>query len=520
MNRLVSPFCVVENAVPDELFPKGDQIPSLEFVQSTESPEEANQPIDVPHNDHRRYRSGLTWLAWLVILAGSGLIIVSVLASRSSEQARQFQQSELIEPIIRGKIAVGATAVGAVQPNYFREVIDKLAAEGPFQTRFAYCILANELFGAPDALEKLSNIQERANDVNAEPSETDERLAHVLKTLFEDYRLELWQAPSITDDDRSFLQDKLDWLGSLALSPPQGPPSTLRAEVVRRAALTLYVIMLLMVTVVLLILAGVAVLLTFVILFFSHRLVSRVSDQSMYGPVYAETFAIWMVLYIGGSIVFALPVLRELDLGGMALVLSLLALYWPIVRGIPLAHMREDIGLTFRTPLRDCLAGATAYVALLPILVVGLVIFGLVMTGMDQLGPPQEEFASRGGAAHPIANEVFGESRWASFAKIFFLTVVLAPLVEETFFRGILYRHLRDVSARMSRSMSVFFAAAMNSLLFAAIHPQGLLAIPLLATLAFSFSLVRQWRGSLLAPMVMHALNNSLATIGLSLVLI
>ena len=45
---------------------------------------------------------------------------------------------------------------------------------------------------------------------------------------------------------------------------------------------------------------------------------------------------------------------------------------------------------------------------------------------------------------------------------------------------------------------SVAFAALVNSLIFAAIHPQGIIGIPLLTTLAVGFSLTRQWRGSLL----------------------
>jgi membrane protease YdiL (CAAX protease family) len=40
------------------------------------------------------------------------------------------------------------------------------------------------------------------------------------------------------------------------------------------------------------------------------------------------------------------------------------------------------------------------------------------------------------------------------------------------------------------------------------IHPQGLLAVPALMSLAIAFSLAREWRGSLIAPMVMHGVSN------------
>jgi membrane protease YdiL (CAAX protease family) len=45
--------------------------------------------------------------------------------------------------------------------------------------------------------------------------------------------------------------------------------------------------------------------------------------------------------------------------------------------------------------------------------------------------------------------------------------------------------------------------------LFAAIHPQGWAAIPVLASVGFVFAAVREWRASIIAPMVGHALNNA-----------
>jgi membrane protease YdiL (CAAX protease family) len=83
----------------------------------------------------------------------------------------------------------------------------------------------------------------------------------------------------------------------------------------------------------------------------------------------------------------------------------------------------------------------------------------------------------------------------------------------------VLYRHLRDSTVWFRRFASVFLSAGINSLIFAAIHPQGLIGIPVLGTLAFGFSMVREWRDSLVAPMAMHALNNGTMTLLLLLVL-
>ena len=74
-------------------------------------------------------------------------------------------------------------------------------------------------------------------------------------------------------------------------------------------------------------------------------------------------------------------------------------------------------------------------------------------------------------------------------------------MTEETFFRGALFHHLRG-------RFTAVFSALTTALLFAAIHPQGWVAIPALASLGFVFAMLREWRGSLIAPIVAHAINN------------
>jgi len=50
-------------------------------------------------------------------------------------------------------------------------------------------------------------------------------------------------------------------------------------------------------------------------------------------------------------------------------------------------------------------------------------------------------------------------------------------------------------------------------MLFAAVHPQGWTGAPVLAAMALSFALVREWRGSLVAPMLMHGMWNGLVLV-------
>jgi membrane protease YdiL (CAAX protease family) len=54
--------------------------------------------------------------------------------------------------------------------------------------------------------------------------------------------------------------------------------------------------------------------------------------------------------------------------------------------------------------------------------------------------------------------------------------------------------------------------------LFASIHPQGILGLPALGGLATLFCLLRETRNSLIAPMTAHAMVNGTTLLLLSLI--
>jgi membrane protease YdiL (CAAX protease family) len=87
--------------------------------------------------------------------------------------------------------------------------------------------------------------------------------------------------------------------------------------------------------------------------------------------------------------------------------------------------------------------------------------------------------------------------------------VAVAPLVEETFFRGFLYQTLRN-------SWGVWLAAPASAVIFSAIHlqPSKFVQLVILGTaLAFVFQKTR----SLWPCILLHALNNTLAFVALML---
>ncbi|MCH2162945.1 MAG: CPBP family intramembrane metalloprotease, partial [Phycisphaerales bacterium] len=91
-------------------------------------------------------------------------------------------------------------------------------------------------------------------------------------------------------------------------------------------------------------------------------------------------------------------------------------------------------------------------------------------------------------------------------------------ILEEILFRGVLYRQLRTATARWRIGWGVTCSTLVVAIVFAAIHPQGLLAVPALAMIAVGLGLMREWRGSLLAPMVMHGCSNGVVITMLVLV--
>jgi membrane protease YdiL (CAAX protease family) len=56
-------------------------------------------------------------------------------------------------------------------------------------------------------------------------------------------------------------------------------------------------------------------------------------------------------------------------------------------------------------------------------------------------------------------------------------------------------------------------SAVVSSFVFAAIHPQGWAAIPVLGAIAFVLAGIREWRGSIVGCVVAHALNNGVVTV-------
>ena len=98
-----------------------------------------------------------------------------------------------------------------------------------------------------------------------------------------------------------------------------------------------------------------------------------------------------------------------------------------------------------------------------------------------------------------------------------FVVIVLAPIFEEFFFRGFIYRTLRNgLARRLGLWGGVAVAAVLDGLLFGFVHGTNtpIAILPVLAVLGAAFCLVYERTGSLFAVIALHATVNTLGYLG------
>jgi membrane protease YdiL (CAAX protease family) len=245
---------------------------------------------------------------------------------------------------------------------------------------------------------------------------------------------------------------------------------------------------------------------------------SGLGPRSPVGGIYAETFALWMATYVCIQIGFSLiplntPFLKENKwfLEGLAMLSSLVVLAWPIVRGVPWRQVRADIGWNKgRIRWLEPFIGIFSYPAVIaPLFAAALVVLMIMwLMTLGQAGlDPRNDFSSEHLPAHPIVAVFKNATPWI-MVQVFLIASVVAPIVEETMFRGFLYRHLRDATWAAGTFGSSVASATISSFVFAIVHPQGIVGVPVLMVLAFMLCLLREWRGTLMPSMMLHAVNN------------
>lgn len=208
------------------------------------------------------------------------------------------------------------------------------------------------------------------------------------------------------------------------------------------------------------------------------------------GGVLIEGFALYLLLFIGlPSVLTLLPVKLPILLHIIAPVTAwLVGMCWPLFRGMRRGTWAQCLGLHYgQGVFREMGAGLVGWLAALPLM--ALSVFASTAITRYTGDVP----------SHPIV-DYFAGSDWTRFTAVI-LAVVWAPITEEIMFRGLLFPGLSAKSRWL-------LGLVLSAFIFAVIHPQGWAGVPPIMTLAATFSVLRLWRQSLIAPVTAHAINN------------
>jgi len=445
------------------------------------------------------------WVAWAVIL----VVVVGVFLYQRGrmEQAEQAPhdtsfQRNLIE--LQGRQFVGSKELAGGGTRLYEQA--KVLDRGSFRQRLRFAVLAGELVGPKKALHHLQELQPQ--QVQPEATGEDRRLLADLCRLYAAYAEKQFDPDKVLrEQERERLHRDLGWFGDLALAPAGSSDKDAREAVVAPAQRMAGAFVTGMLGVLALAAVGFVGLVALVVLLSTRPWLRGFVPGSPNGAVYAETFALWMVLFVGISFGSAwLPATHSpLFRSSLLSLVSLAALAWPVLRGVPWRQVRHEVGLYGgRGLFQEILSGLATYAVALPLLLGTLIVMLVISSFLERAGGGG--LFKDNAPAHPLIGVAAND--WWVRVQVVLAASVAAPLVEEIMFRGVFYRHLREATRGGGFVASVLLSGLVSGFLFAVIHPQGALAVPLLMGLAFGFVVGREWRGSLLASMVAHGVHN------------
>jgi len=218
------------------------------------------------------------------------------------------------------------------------------------------------------------------------------------------------------------------------------------------------------------------------------------------GPVLWESFLLMLALGVLPAFLPGRPT-PETQPGAYAAlllardvvqVLAVGYLWWRLRTG---GWSLAEVGLTTRGLGREMGIGVLAALVVIP---AAFLIAALTKVLSDRyfpfVAPPY----------HPLQGMTATSTSPEIRAALFIAAVVGAPVLEEIFFRGALFGALR-------RRFGFWPGLLGSAGVFAVLHPQLPLGFLPIAVLGAAFAVLYHWRQSLVAPMVVHAINNGLA---------
>jgi membrane protease YdiL (CAAX protease family) len=434
--------------------------------------------------------SHLLLIPWIIIITAVAAMALSrQMQYRVMDEARAQGEVLPVDEMsleLAGRITVGVKALtdklGSSKSHTAANLDLSAQTERDFPLRTA--ILLGETAGPKQALAKL--------DRPLPPDkQADGKLLQILYT----------NGPDALDEaQRAHLVDQYGWFGQLALTHGMPPTNPQRHEALHPAMMAAAAVIGLILIGGPLLVAGLVLLVVALILLLCGSLRRGYHQLDRYTAAFLEAFAI----YLGGMGLLLLGLERYwpgIPPGvrwGIYFILPFAA-FWPLARGVTWEQWRQGLGWhNGRGALREIGAGVTGYITAIPVIFIGLIISAALIKASGQE------------STHPIIQLAGGGG--LRMLGLYLLACVWAPLTEETLFRGALYTHLRQRWGWIVSGLVVAF-------LFAIIHPQGWVALPVLGAFAFASASIREWRSSLIGCMTAHALNNAVAVTMLVLIL-
>jgi hypothetical protein len=432
---------------------------------------------------------------WAVLaLVCAGLFTLTLLAPPAEDPGGAACRLELR---FQGRYAVGVkTLLQPLGEKFAANVESQLLAqvrtlaETPKEKLCLLPVVA-ELTGTDEARAEI-------DELRREPQLPDdvERDLDLLERLYAGGRDEL------TAEERAGFVERREWFARLALSQGADPQDPEREAVVSGALKVAVLMIVLLGGVTAAGFAGLGLLAAGVVLARRGRLRAHYEAPPERGAAgafrrlpFLETVVVFILVTIGVSLLSG-AVLEATGSEPVALLVNLLAVpavLWPWLRRVGTEEVRRAYGWHRGAGvLREIGWGLVGYVAGAPFLILGILASLLLSTVVGQE------------AHHPLMDSV-AEAGVPGMVAIFLLACVSAPLVEETVFRGGFYHYLRG-------RLGIPGAALLVSLVFAFIHPQGILGVPPLVALALVLAFIREWRGSIVGCVAVHAVHNGLAT--------
>ena len=455
-------------------------------------------------------------LAWLAIAVATALFIVESrggIGAPSSEKlaahASVSAQQAIMGSLVNGATSPAFETAFAQQLSTMRGQVEALTSVDEPGSELATAALLARLGARDRALELLAGLQNRidAGDVTA-----DEEFLETLDAVTE--LVDATAQPGargISDEACADVIKALGTTGKTLVAQAKGDQEALDRLAAAGAVLLMVLVLAAFVGFVLA-LGGIAALIVFVVMAALGKTKGIGATDDLWSHVYAEMFAVWMFAYLG--LARAPRMLFDIWEGygnegpemEVRLVLSIaaaiaavaIALWWGTRRGLSLRTIMAAVGLR-RFVAMDIVWGVVCWSMGIALLIVG-VMLAVVLSNIFSDGQMR--------ASHPVQQMVEDSGATGLFLT-YMIACVCAPIGEEIIFRGALYRNLRQSFGRWGAVGSVVIAIAVSSVLFAAIHPQGLIFIPVLASLAIAFCIMREWRGTINASIVAHAINNT-----------